>query len=360
VHSSIDTAHFTLVVSFGRANFRLSEESVGIALEAAIGGFCGHLKVSLLRERVYSFVVSSKQVGFEIIKKRFYSCQQFKCYFNLWGLGGPNWAREFRLWQNECNEEWTLVSPSKKRLAQGVNALKLAKPKSAIKKSYAVKKKLTFASTLDYVARKGYTSDSSIQKSTDIVTVPGNASNGKTSRDVVVSNVTPSDTTPPISEQLNNGKAPIDLVENSNNDGLDDVVNDIAFRFWKCSKCLSMDHVRDTCTNRIRCRGCFHYGHKERNCFNKVVGARQWVPKKVGLRSARMDLPLAVSASNTNLSSEQPCPGGSYRVSPPPSTPPPPQPPETEPDPMAVFELDPTLWLPWGHHIIDGGDTRLS
>jgi hypothetical protein len=89
-----------------------------------------------------------------------------------------------------------------------------------------------------------------------------------------------------------------------------------------------------------------------------VVGARQWVPKKVGLRSARMDLPLAVSASNTNLSSEQLCPGGSNRVSPPPSTPPPPQPPEIEPDPMAVFELDPTPWLPWGHQIIDGGDTR--
>jgi hypothetical protein len=26
------------------------------------------------------------------------------------------------------------------------------------------------------------------------------------------------------------------------NNGLDDVVNDIAFRFWKCSKCLSMYH----------------------------------------------------------------------------------------------------------------------
>jgi hypothetical protein len=26
---------------------------------------------------------------------------------------------------------------------------------------------------------------------------------------------------------------------------------------------------------------------------------------------------------------------------------------------MAVFEVDPTPWLPWGHHVIDGGDTRL-
>jgi hypothetical protein len=26
---------------------------------------------------------------------------------------------------------------------------------------------------------------------------------------------------------------------------------------------------------------------------------------------------------------------------------------------MAVFELDPTPWLPWGHELIDGGPTRL-
>jgi hypothetical protein len=51
VHSSRDYGYFTLVVSFGRANFRLSKDSVGIALEAAIGGFCGSLKVSILRER---------------------------------------------------------------------------------------------------------------------------------------------------------------------------------------------------------------------------------------------------------------------------------------------------------------------
>jgi hypothetical protein len=155
----------------------------------------------------------------------------------------------------------------------------LAKPKSAIKKSNVVKKKLTFASTLDYVARKGYTNESPVQKSTNIVTLLAKASNESTSRDVVVTNVSdiPPDTIPSVSEHLDKGKAPVDSLVNSDNDGLDEVVNDIAFRFWKCSKCLSMDHLRDTCTNRIRCRGCFHYGHKEHNCFNKVVSARQWV-----------------------------------------------------------------------------------
>jgi hypothetical protein len=105
VHSSRDSEHFTLVVSFGRANFRISEDSVGIALEAAIGGFCGSLKVSTLSERVFSFVVSSKQVGFYILNHRYYACPQFKFYFHLWGLGGPNWLREFNLWQKECKEE---------------------------------------------------------------------------------------------------------------------------------------------------------------------------------------------------------------------------------------------------------------
>jgi hypothetical protein len=26
---------------------------------------------------------------------------------------------------------------------------------------------------------------------------------------------------------------------------------------------------------------------------------------------------------------------------------------------MANFEVDPAPWVPWGHHIIDGGPTRL-
>jgi hypothetical protein len=42
----------------------------------------------------------------------------------------------------------------------------------------------------------------------------------------------------------------------------------------------------------------------------------------------------------------------------------PPPPPVADPSPvsdaMAVFELDPMLWLPWGHQVINGGNARLS
>jgi hypothetical protein len=103
-----------MVVSFGHASFKLDESAVGIALEAATGGFSGDLKVSLLRDRVFSFCVSCKSVGFYLFNLRSFACTQFKCFFHLWSWGGPNWQREFQNWQRECEQSWTIVSPTKK------------------------------------------------------------------------------------------------------------------------------------------------------------------------------------------------------------------------------------------------------
>jgi hypothetical protein len=66
VHSNKNSFHLTMVVSFDRASFRLSEDMVAIALESAIGGLCDELKVSILTDIVFSFTDSSKQIGFLI------------------------------------------------------------------------------------------------------------------------------------------------------------------------------------------------------------------------------------------------------------------------------------------------------
>jgi hypothetical protein len=50
VHSSPESGHFIMVVSFGHGSFILNVDSVGIALEAAIGGYYGDFKVSRLRD----------------------------------------------------------------------------------------------------------------------------------------------------------------------------------------------------------------------------------------------------------------------------------------------------------------------
>jgi hypothetical protein len=85
--------------------------------------------------------------------------------------------------------------------------------------------------------------------------------------------------------------------------GLEEVVNDIAFYFWKCSRCLGMDHQLSSCTNKIRCRGYYRYGHKEKNCFNKASATLgQWIPKRVVSSISTLSipkLPLAGSTSDT-------------------------------------------------------------
>jgi hypothetical protein len=156
VHPKEDSFKFKMVVSFGRAAFRLTEDIVAVALEAAIGGYCGSLQVTMLSERVFSFVVASKQVGFYILKTRFFACDKFKCYFHLWSNGGPDWQREWRLWQENSEKEWTLVSPSKRRTQMGLRALAKPRPKSAIKHTVSLAKSLQFAPTIQYVAHKGY------------------------------------------------------------------------------------------------------------------------------------------------------------------------------------------------------------
>jgi hypothetical protein len=159
VHPLNGKNYFSLVVSFGRATFRMAEETVALALEAALGGFCGSLFVTQLRDRVFSFRVASKEVGFYIIQKRIFIAEKFKCYFHLWSNGGPNWKREFASWQQDNNQQWTLVSPSRRRVNMGMNALNLPVPKPALKHTAPVNKKLVFAEEIHYEAKKGYAAD---------------------------------------------------------------------------------------------------------------------------------------------------------------------------------------------------------
>ena len=58
VHPMKHHRSFTIVASFGRHAFCLSEESVTPAIESAIGGFAIELRVSQVADPVFSFKVS--------------------------------------------------------------------------------------------------------------------------------------------------------------------------------------------------------------------------------------------------------------------------------------------------------------
>ncbi|KAM0838927.1 hypothetical protein ACQ4PT_060651 [Festuca glaucescens] len=397
VHPTKFSGHFTMIVSFGRATFRLSEDSVGLALEAAIGGYCGEMKVSLVRDRVFSFTVNSKLVGFHILSWKFYECFHFKCHFHLWGHGGLNWHREFIIWQKECDEEWTIVSPSKRRAQLGLQAMNSSTPKSALRSNPIARKNLRFAHQIQYQVCKGYTPPSKtntqpispkiasqhlmlvslsdkcigskekmvanessrlkILNSTNTAASVGAEKAGSAVLNLVGSSKVSSKVNGLDSDKAQSRDEPAGL------DGLEEVVNDIAFRFWECSRCLSMGHNSSQCVKDIRCRECFNYGHIAKNFFAFLAKkSKKWIPKwqankgdSLDSCENRPDIDLAVP---TPLQ-QSPPPMHVQPVPPPPpleSSPPPPGP---DPSAMANFELDPTPWLPWGHHIIDGGPTRL-
>jgi hypothetical protein len=57
---------FLLVVSFGRACFKLDNHTVAIVLQSCFGGLASLFKVKFLRDRTFQFIVASSAVGFEI------------------------------------------------------------------------------------------------------------------------------------------------------------------------------------------------------------------------------------------------------------------------------------------------------
>ena len=121
-------------------------------LEAVIGGSAIDLQVNHIKDKVYSFHVSCKQVGFLIMDLRSYACDLFKCYFHLWGNGGPN----LRILRKECDAEWILVSPTKRQSSLGLLAMHKPPVRSSLKSTCSMRQKLSFATFERYSACKGY------------------------------------------------------------------------------------------------------------------------------------------------------------------------------------------------------------
>lgn len=118
--SPISRKHgFFLVASFGRCKFRLSPDSVSVMLQATLGGSAADFRVLPLADRVFRFSVSSRLVGFHIIKFRSFECSLYKVFFHLWGFGGPNWLREWRSFCLEEDASWSTVR--KGRIEQNKN-----------------------------------------------------------------------------------------------------------------------------------------------------------------------------------------------------------------------------------------------
>ncbi|EEC78869.1 hypothetical protein OsI_19226 [Oryza sativa Indica Group] len=125
--SHFSRSTFRLVVDVPRSSFRLTSSSVALALRAAIGGSPSDLHVDPLIDRSFTFLVCSKKVGLWIYSLRSFSCKDFSVRYFLWKNGGPDWRREWDLWQAEQYNEWTIV---KRRYSSGNRSQHLIKASS--------------------------------------------------------------------------------------------------------------------------------------------------------------------------------------------------------------------------------------
>uniref|UniRef100_A0ACD6AKF3 Uncharacterized protein n=1 Tax=Avena sativa TaxID=4498 RepID=A0ACD6AKF3_AVESA len=286
VHPLGKAHHFLMVVSFGRSKFKPDDKSVALALESCIGGVAQDLSVLKLADRVFRFSVSSKYVGFLVYGLQQYSCRDFKCFFHLWSNGGPLWNKKFNAWQKECNEEWTLISPNKKRTDCALRALKKKPGRSCFRKVYSGSKKLSFAAFEKYDACEGY--ECPISKDQADVYLEAGYDCPQLRRragailppsvSVVTQNIqfgTFSEETQPSHGKDSNSK-----VQNEEDPDFGKIIDDMVYRVFKCRKCLSMGHVTNQCSNQIRCRACFHYGHIKKECLKlKSQARKRWIPK---------------------------------------------------------------------------------
>lgn len=85
--SSSPDGSFFLLVTFHRYTFRLTEDSVALALQSCLGVSAHGFHVNFLSEYHFRILVSCKSVGFHVYSLRRYIGAYFDIYFRLWNNG---------------------------------------------------------------------------------------------------------------------------------------------------------------------------------------------------------------------------------------------------------------------------------
>lgn len=273
---------FHLVASFGRSAIRLNEDSVGLILQACLGGVAKDFCVLHLSGWMFSFSISCKDVGFLVYNLKHFSCKSYSIFFHLWGDGGPNWCRDYALWRAEQDADWTLIGSKGKPSYAQVTSSPKVNPDRGFKKSVFLR--------LNYPSDYGESflqplppklfAQSRIQKHTR----PARLHRARVLR-WVPKNPAPTVTRlPSVHEQ---SAAPIFSNLNGKvNTGLDcppmpksqsGPLNGPGPTLH-CGKCLGTGHLRKDCASLVRCNICYNYGHVSRSCLSKLRHQRRFRP----------------------------------------------------------------------------------
>ncbi|KAM0838840.1 hypothetical protein ACQ4PT_060708 [Festuca glaucescens] len=316
-----------------RASFRLDPDSVSAALSACLGGIAKDFQVVFLRDRTFRFSVCSRKVGFFVNQLRSFSCKDFMVYFLLWGNGGPNAFREFRLWQQEETQSWTTVKSKPSSFADAVRGPLTGANLTAIGSTVAnlpgshLLPRFSFIVGLNSELRLLLEDLVNAEYSTDDILLHFRAHCAKISLESPLDHLSSADLAA-ISDLASLKLFTVDL---SNffklllkryplKDGPKITVKEVFSRLNndlrnlggnsidsaglrkkvsspvrpgrpmsgpRCSRCQSPNHARINCLNNIKCFFCESFGHIKANCFSYLFGKdpavkqrKVWVPKK--------------------------------------------------------------------------------
>lgn len=283
---------FKLLATFRRFLFRLTEDSVALALQSCLGGKAADFQVTYLSHNHFSFTVSCKSVGFSVYELRRFTGRSFDIYFHLWSNGVPHWEREKRLWEEEEAKKWTeVLSKAQKKTVKAKEksvcfAKKLVqsppKIKSRPREELATLVIGAVEINLDELGLlKGIDRPPSILLSDTDNARSLNLSDKQFTEQSVQSDSSSSlhnfeklpvrdEQVSSVSHCLNTG-ARNSLAENNA------IVN--VRRLGHCTRCFGLNHKAINCLSAIRCAACFKYGHRYKWCFTKKKPKVCWQPK---------------------------------------------------------------------------------
>ncbi|TVT99435.1 hypothetical protein EJB05_55207, partial [Eragrostis curvula] len=371
-HSSPSPAgSFFLLATFRRFTFRLTEDSVSLALQSCLGGFAAGFHVKFLSDRHFRFSVASKAVGFHVYDLKRFIGSTFDVYFHLWNDGVAHWERDKRIWEEEQAKEWTLVTRKKR-------------------KSPVIKKHVSFAARLIQasppVKHKPILAEPALKigsfcfasKTSDVqprCLIFGNTDQSNNSDGGAFVGVSTAFARLQRDLQMDHS---LDLLETGGTEPCSSLAGPTqrqhadpkpsahipdklpTFSVSKnatCWRCLGEGHTKFKCSNQIRCKACFNYGHMARWCFTRTRPQLMWAPKtdvepkrrpkQSDQVSTEENIAISISGSSVSKPSS---------VFPSPSTPPPlietlDSTTSEDDDLMANFPVNPMLFAPAGANI---------
>lgn len=285
VHHPFSSPHgsFFLLAVFRRYTFRLTEDSVSMALHSCLGGTPAGFHVIQESDRHFRFSVASKSVGFLVYSLKRIITDHFDIYFHLWRDGGANWVRERKLWFQEEEEKWTRVSYQKRKKHS---------------------KRVSFARTLNQSSPTKKSKPSELES---VIKIGSFYCPFPSPTKKLIFGVQPS---------VHGSSIPIDRIFKKLKNDLcisDPGIGPQAGQAWSCDKqgvktskqcfkCLTWGHIIRECTNALRCKICFGYNHLAKRCFKRMFIQKQnWVPKSCRMVQQAVQPPQRTQDQQSDL-----------------------------------------------------------